>query len=186
MEGSIVGGQDLGRWRERVLAEKRRLERQAQRMRRAALADAETGGIGELSLYDQHPADLGSELAARQTDLGLEQNIDRMLRQVNRALKRIEEGTYGVCERCGGPIEKERLEAAPYVTTCVACQQQEEARGRGKANLSGRRPAEEELLSPPFGRSFRDDQAAYDGEDVWDDLAQHGTSNTPQDDPRPD
>lgn len=183
MEGSIVGGQDLGRWRERVLAEKRRLERQAQRMRRAALADAETGGIGELSLYDQHPADLGSELAARQTDLGLQQNLDRLLRQIDRALKRIEEGTYGRCERCGGPIEKERLEAAPYVTTCLACQREEERGDR--PGSGGRRPPEEELLDPPFGRSFRGGETGYDGEEAWRDLAQHGTSNAPSDDPRP-
>jgi len=176
-------GGELERFRRWLAAEKGRLRRQARAFRERALADAETGGIGELSLYDQHPADLGSELAARQTDLGLQQNLDRLLRQIDRALKRIEEGTYGRCERCGGPIEKERLEAAPYVTTGGACQREEERGDR--PGSGGRRPPEEELLDPPFGRSFRGGETGYDGEEAWRDLAQHGTSNAPSDDPRP-
>lgn len=92
--------------------------------RQGGLEDAETGGIGELSLYDQHPADLGSEVAARQTDIGLQQNMERLLDQVEKALKRIDEGTYGTCERCGGPIGKERLDAVPYATLCIGCQEE--------------------------------------------------------------
>lgn len=196
----------------RLVAQKRRLTRAMDRMWQSGLEDAETGGIGELSLYDQHPADLGSELAARQTDLGLQQNIDRLLDQVERALKRIDEGTYGTCERCGRPIGKERLEAVPYATMCIACQEEvdgpatktprpsdaipgggvggvhrTEATHHYGEHVPGRsdRPIEETALEPPFGRTFRDgdDYAAYDGEDAWQDVARYGTSNTPSDVP---
>lgn len=181
MAETTLEGNDLSRWRERLEAEKARLERQVAAMRRSVREDAEMGGVGELSLYDQHPADLGGELATRQTGLGLQHNLDRLLEQVNRALKRIEEGTYGICERCGRPIGKDRLEAAPHATMCLACQQQVE---RASAGRHARRPAEESVLNPPFGRTFlSDDYAAYDGEDTWRDLAQHGTSNTPSDEP---
>lgn len=95
--------------------------------RQGGLEDAETGGIGELSLYDQHPADIGSEVAARQTDIGLQQNMERLLDQVEKALKRIDEGTYGTCERCGGAIGKERLDAVPYATLCIRCQEEADA-----------------------------------------------------------
>lgn len=205
-----VGGGDIKRLRARLEAEKDRLREQAERLWQSGFADAETGGIGELSLYDQHPADLGSEVAARQTDLGLQQNVARLLDQVNRALQRIDDGTYGTCERCGRAIGRERLEALPYATMCIECQEQADDRGghtdagggrelqdgavrrdrperAGVAAESGdaKRPVEERFLTPPFGRSFRDgdDYVAYDGEDTWQDLARYGTSNTPQDEP---
>jgi len=179
--------------RRRLEEDRRRLAEQHARLRQSGLEDAETGGIGELSLYDQHPADLGSELAARQNDAGLMQNIDRLLEQVERALKRIDEGTYGVCERCGRPIGKKRLEAIPYASTCIACQQREDEARDGPGAPGGRpwtgrsdRPVEEKTMTPPFGRAFGDDvdTAAYDGEDTWQDVARHGTSNTPSDEPK--
>ena len=153
--------------------------------------DAETGGIGELSTYDQHPADLGSEVAARQVDLGLQQNTLRLLAQVDRALERLEEGTYGVCEECGRPIPMGRLLAVPSATRCVECAAALEQGGQGgpgsgdsgpPGSLRRRRPPEEELLSPPFGRSSRGGPA-YDGADAWQEVARHGTSNSPQDAP---
>lgn len=256
----------VGRMRRRLEEQRRRVSGQRTRMRQTGLEDAETGGIGELSLYDQHPADLGSELAARQTDIGLMDNMDRLLEQIERALKRIDEGTYGTCERCGRPIPRERLEALPHASTCVECQEREEqaagggpagggprgagaaeggppgagptggaptgagAAGTGPAGTrpagsepagggaagarpagagsavhgpaghgpggaplprrgpTGRRPAEEAVLTPPFGRTHGDptggpNVAAYDAEDVWRDVASHGTSNTPSDEP---
>lgn len=226
---------------------RRRLLSILRSMWRDGFADAETGGIGELSLYDQHPADLGAELNARQVDLGLQQNIDRMLRQVEKALHRIETGQYGRCENCGRPIDRARLEALPYVTLCIVCQKaadepdiqpQGRSNGRQEGDVggdgfsaaatgvdersagdgpkkmpvagegsrrdgrdaptmsasweyarqrpgNGERPIEEAVLEPPFGRTFRDgdDDAAYDGEDAWQDVARYGTANTPQDVP---
>lgn len=178
---------DGARARLRSLLErqKRRLTRQMERMWQSGLDDAETGGIGELSLYDQHPADLGSELAARQTDFGLQQNIERLLDDVERALKRIEAGTYGVCERCGRPIPEERLRAIPYATACVDCQEQADQERERQGTLNAGRPVEETVMTPPFGRTFHDgdDYTGYDGEDTWQDLARYGTSNTPSDEP---
>lgn len=192
------------RLRSRLQGRRRRLAARIERIWRSGLEDAETGGIGELSMYDQHPADLGSELAARQTDVGLQQNIERLLDQVERALKRIDEGTYGTCERCGRPIGKQRLEAIPYATMCIECQEEVDgpatnAPGRSDAvpatdpggnyarHVPGDsdRPIEETALAPPLGRTFRDDgdSTAYDGEDAWQDVARYGTSNTPSDVP---
>lgn len=173
------------RLRSRLEGQKRRLAGRMEGMWRSGLEDAETGGIGELSLYDQHPADLGSELAARQTDFGLQQNIERLLEQVEKALKRIDEGTYGRCERCGRPISKERLEAIPYASTCVDCQEEMDGERAQGGSADSDRPVEETVTAPPFGRTFRDgdDYAAYDGEDTWQDVARYGTSNTPSDEP---
>ena len=100
-----------------------------------------------------------------------------MLERIDEALERMEEGTYGTCERCGEAIDPARLEAIPYAIRCVRCEEAEEERYH--------RPIEEEALYPPFGRTFLDgeDQTAYDGEDAWQDVARYGTANTPQDVP---
>jgi DnaK suppressor protein len=55
----------------------------------------------------------------RELDEGLEENADHVLVEIDSALARIEEGTYGVCSACGGPIGEERLEAVPYATLCI-------------------------------------------------------------------
>ena len=70
--------------------------------------------VGELSSYDNHSSDLAAETFEREKDLGLRDNAKIMLMKVNRALEKIENGTYGRCEKCGKSIEEERLEAIPY------------------------------------------------------------------------
>ncbi|GAC1315533.1 MAG: hypothetical protein NVSMB16_12560 [Acidimicrobiales bacterium] len=67
----------------------------------------------ELNIVDQHPADAGSETHDRSRDLGLLEQIESDLRDVEEALERLEDGTYGTCEVCGKPIPDERLEANP-------------------------------------------------------------------------
>jgi RNA polymerase-binding protein DksA len=74
--------------------------------------------------YDQHIADVGAVTLDREMELSLQGNTERLLEQVNRALEKIEEGTYGLCDRCGQPIEEGRLEAVPYATLCIRHQRE--------------------------------------------------------------
>lgn len=76
--------------------------------------------------FDNHLADAASVTLNREIDYSLDENSERVLRAINRALGRIEEGTYGTCARCGKPIAEERLEAIPYVDKCIDCQRLEE------------------------------------------------------------
>jgi DnaK suppressor protein len=62
----------------------------------------------------------------RELDESLGENAEQITREIDRALGRIDEGTYGTCERCGATIAEERLEAVPYATLCLACKQLEE------------------------------------------------------------
>jgi RNA polymerase-binding transcription factor DksA len=55
----------------------------------------------------------------RELDEGLEENADHILLEIEAALARIDDGTYGLCTRCGRPIDAERLEAVPYATLCI-------------------------------------------------------------------
>jgi DnaK suppressor protein len=77
--------------------------------------------VGELvsSSADNHLADTATETYDREFDEGLEEDAARLLVQIDDAMRRIEDGTYGVCEVCGRPIPEERLEAVPYATLCI-------------------------------------------------------------------
>ncbi|WP_029068843.1 TraR/DksA family transcriptional regulator [Jonesia quinghaiensis] len=81
---------------------------------------------GEGSGDDQ--ADYGSSALEREQELTLVNNTRDLLEQNQRAISRLDAGTYGVCETCGEPVGKARLEAFPRATLCVACKQREERR----------------------------------------------------------
>ena len=83
---------------------------------------------GELSSAagDQHLADHATELVERELDESIEENAERIVREIDAALSRIEDGSYGVCARCGQVIPAERLAAVPYATLCIPCKQLEE------------------------------------------------------------
>ena len=85
------------------------------------LGDA-VGDAGE----DQ--ADVGAKTFEREHELALTHNARELLAQNERAIARIEAGTYGTCESCGNAIGKARLQAFPRATLCVACKQREERR----------------------------------------------------------
>lgn len=85
-----------------------------------AQSDAEAGtNLG----YGNHMADDATEAFEQAKELALHQNAKQLLVQVTNALERFEQGTYGLCERCGAEIDPARLKALPYVTLCLHCQQ---------------------------------------------------------------
>jgi DnaK suppressor protein len=73
-------------------------------------------------------ADVGAKTFEREHELALTHNARELLAQNERAIARIEAGTYGTCESCGEPIGKARLQAFPRATLCVSCKQREERR----------------------------------------------------------
>ena len=76
----------------------------------------------------QDQADIGASSFERDHELTVVNNEREMLAQINRALLRIDDGTYGVCESCGNPIGKNRVMAFPRATLCLSCKQREERR----------------------------------------------------------
>jgi RNA polymerase-binding protein DksA len=82
-----------------------------------SLEDA-TGELNSSSV-DDHLADLASETHDREVEYGLEENGDEVVLEIDAALKRIDDGTYGSCTACGKSIGKERLEARPWATLCI-------------------------------------------------------------------
>ncbi|RYE81053.1 MAG: hypothetical protein EOO74_01115, partial [Myxococcales bacterium] len=97
----------------------------------AELAEVEQDLAGLIASSDgagQDQADVGSASYERDQEMTIVFNARDMLQQSERALARIADKTYGVCENCGNPIGKNRLMAFPRATMCMACKQREERR----------------------------------------------------------
>ena len=77
---------------------------------------------GELSGYSLHMADAGTDNFDREFALSLVSNEQEALYEIEEALKRLEDNTYGVCEMCDKLVRKERLEAVPFARFCIQCQ----------------------------------------------------------------
>jgi RNA polymerase-binding transcription factor DksA len=95
--------------------------------------ESESESISELSSVDQHQADVGTETFEREKDLSILEQIEAELADVEHALKRLDDGTYGTCEVDGKPIPEERLEAMPAARLCMEHQveaEQQAARTR--------------------------------------------------------
>jgi RNA polymerase-binding transcription factor len=109
---------------------RKRLERERDRLQLLLKAfgqeeldtSSETESYSELSAYDQHPADMGSETFERTKDLSILEQVETELEDVERAFRHLENGTYGICEACGKPIEAARLEAIPTARFCLTDQ----------------------------------------------------------------
>lgn len=106
-----------------------------QQIRTSLQAEPLDGGpeeraIVELSLVDQHPADIATDTFEKEKDLSILEHVDAQLADVDRALGRLEQGTYGTCEACGRRIDDDRLRARPAARFCIDDQQMAE-RGVG-------------------------------------------------------
>ena len=119
-------------WTDQELAEQRavlgaelgRIESEVATLQ-TALSDVLRDG-GDGAGDDQ--ADTGAKAFERDQEMTLLANARDMLFQTRHALDRIDAGTYGTCENCGGPIGKARLQAFPRATLCVTCKQRQERR----------------------------------------------------------
>lgn len=76
--------------------------------------------------FDDDPADAGSASFERETAQSLSNHARGLLSQIDDALRRMDAGTYGLCERCGNPIEPARLEALPHALLCLTCKRRDE------------------------------------------------------------
>ena len=102
--------------------------------RRAQLSDNLKSGLEEIESHEgHHLADLEDIDDVQDNDAIFEvvNNASATLEQIDRALKMIEEGTYGICEECNSPISLERLKALPFATQCIECKRKAEMEGVG-------------------------------------------------------
>ncbi len=126
---------DQDRIRTRLEEERARLEGVREGIRREQGDGSVSDVAGELSSFDQHPGDLGTETFEQEKNLSLLEQVEAELGEVEAAFARLERGTYGVCQACGRPIAPERLEALPATRFCV----EDQARAEREAGLPGTR-----------------------------------------------
>lgn len=112
----------LDKYRARLLKEKARLQLELQHIHaeNASVAGSEAAGVGGDQNYEDHMGDAATDMFDRERDLSLEMNIEDIAAQVEAALRRMDEGTYGMCTACGRPIDELRLKAIPYTDLCLA------------------------------------------------------------------
>lgn len=108
------------RYRELLLEERRKVT--------DAIAYLQTENPGSMDeeIPETGMADTATVTLDREVDYSLEENAAHVLREIDDALKRLDDGTFGTCRRCGKPIGEERLDAMPYVTLCIDCKRLEE------------------------------------------------------------
>ena len=114
--------------RDRLAEERERLQRVRAGFEAEHLHDeSEDESTSELSHLAQHSADVASETFEREKDFSILEQVEAELADVDRALRRLDEGTYGLGEACGQAITDERLEAMPAARFCISHQAQAEA-----------------------------------------------------------
>ncbi|MGH9188755.1 MAG: TraR/DksA C4-type zinc finger protein [Acidimicrobiales bacterium] len=108
---------------------------------------SEGESLSELSSLDQHEADLGTETFEREKDLAILERVEAELADVEHAMRRLDEGSYGTCGVCGRVIDEDRLEALPATRFCV----EHQALAERQARAEGARAAGDQGRSPGLG-----------------------------------
>ena len=119
-------GIDTERFRDALLEERNRLEHAL-----ASLRNEHPGSLGEeveesAPTHDNHLAETATATLGREIDYTLGENSEQVLAEIDAALKRVDEGTYGTCASCGDEIRRERLEASPWASLCIDCKRRAE------------------------------------------------------------
>jgi RNA polymerase-binding transcription factor len=103
---------------DRLRAERLELQEQLETLEENTFAASQSDMSGEVA-FDDETADAGTATFERERDLSIENNVRDLLAKIDRAMQRMDAGTYGLCEQCGKPIEKARIKALPYVDLCI-------------------------------------------------------------------
>ena len=144
-------------------------------MENLSLGDNDNNETTDLSNYDNHPAEIASELFDKEHQLGLKKHHTHELEDIERAREKIEEGTYGICEGCGNVIDPERLEVLPQAKLCIDCAREKDGFVQEmKEDKKKNRPSEEQVLhSLSLNDSAKGEQ--------FHELMEHGSADSHQD-----
>ena len=119
----------LDEFRQLLLAKRAELIGDVDHMTSEALRDSQPGGVGSLSKVPIHMADVGSDNWEQEFTLGLVANERQRLKEIDAALQRIADHTYGICEATHKPIGKQRLRAKPWARYCIESAREKELGG---------------------------------------------------------
>jgi len=129
--GQPVTKKDFNEFEQRLLEERGRVLKEMGHYESTVLKVNQRDSAGDLSGYSFHMADVGTDAMEREKAFQLASAEGRILLEINEALRRMARGEYGVCESCGNPILRARLEAMPTARLCLSCKEKEERAARG-------------------------------------------------------
>lgn len=117
---------ELKKFKKLLIDEKIKLMAELKHISKATLRKSLKDAAGDLSGYSFHMADVASDNYERDMFLNLASSEQETLYKIEEALKMIEQGNYGICEKCNKKIKKSRLKAIPYAILCLKCQEEAE------------------------------------------------------------
>lgn len=120
----------LKKYKQKLLEAQRTLASHIQSMEKSVLQNPSRDASGDLTNLPTHIADLSADTFSQNLTIELLESGGGVMKDIVDALKRIDEGVYGICEECHKPIPPKRLDYIPYARLCVACKSQEEKRNR--------------------------------------------------------
>lgn len=113
---------NLDKYRKKLLSEKEQILKEIEVIEASLDYGASASEGSELADYDQHPTDDATETVEKERDFTVRDSWKDVFNRIEQALAKIDNGTYGQCDRCGVEIPVERLNIMPYAVYCVSCQ----------------------------------------------------------------
>ena len=159
--------EQLNFYKNKLNEEKRRVNGIIEQLNNNGMTKYNAEVSSELSFYDNHPADIATEVSQIGIGRALEANEVSLLDKINSALTSIDEGSYGKCKNCGKDIDEERLKFLPYAENCINCQ---DVISEIKTFNSNKRVVEESVIGKPFGEGFNNHnkyEVGFDAEDSY-------------------
>jgi len=121
---------DLDHFRKLLEAARKKIAGDVAHLEKDTLNLSQRDASGDLSGYSFHMADMATDNFDREFNLDLASNEQELQNRVDEAIRKIDEGRFGICEVCGKPIAQKRLIAVPYAKFCIKCQAEEEKKRR--------------------------------------------------------
>jgi DnaK suppressor protein len=118
--------QDLAHFEKLIMQKREDLVKELGYLKETSMEKSYQDYTGEVSTYSYHMADQGTDAQEREKAFMFASREGKYLTYLDRAMERIKAGTYGICQECGEPISKARLEAVPTATLCIACKSKKE------------------------------------------------------------
>ena len=147
----------------RLLEEKKNIKESLEHLGKAP-NDSMDVYYSELSGYDNHPADIGTELFMKEQDNGMENKLKNTLREIEESFEDMDNDRYGICKGCNKEIKEERLELIPYLKTCLECSEE-----LATPEIYSQRT---NSISENYFGTIKRDHAYFDGEDTLQQVFQ--------------
>jgi RNA polymerase-binding protein DksA len=123
---SVFSKKDLKKFKQLLVKLREKTVDEMENITKDTLKTSQREASGDLSGYTLHMADVATDHYDREFSLGIASAEQRIIYQIDEALKRIEDGSYGLCLACEEPISRKRLTAVPFTRYCIECQKKEE------------------------------------------------------------